>query len=72
VRLTETGRVPTGEHRPPIACRNIAPGIGIAAEALFERTAKLPRIDIAKPKSVVGKNTVASMQAGLFYGYLGW
>jgi type III pantothenate kinase len=49
----------------------IAPGIGIAAEALFERTAKLPRIDIAKPKSVVGKNTVASMQAGLFYGYLG-
>ena len=49
----------------------IAPGIGIAAEALFERTAKLPRIDIAKPKSVLGKNTVASMQAGLFYGYLG-
>src|SRR3990170_717695 len=49
----------------------IAPGIGIAAEALFERTAKLPRIDIAKPKSVVGKNTAASMQAGLFYGYLG-
>jgi type III pantothenate kinase len=49
----------------------IAPGIGIAAEALFERTAKLPRIDIGKPKSVVGKNTVASMQAGLFYGYLG-
>lgn len=49
----------------------IAPGIGIAAEALFERTAKLPRIDIAKPKSVVGKNTVASMQAGLFFGYLG-
>ena len=49
----------------------IAPGIGIAAEALFERTAKLPRIDIAKPKSVVGKNTVGSMQAGLFFGYLG-
>ncbi|HLE05595.1 MAG TPA: type III pantothenate kinase, partial [Anaerolineales bacterium] len=49
----------------------IAPGIGIAAEALFERTAKLPRIDIAKPKSVVGKNTVSSMQAGLFFGYLG-
>ena len=49
----------------------ITPGIGIAAEALFERTAKLPRIDIVRPKSVVGKNTVASMQAGLFYGYLG-
>jgi type III pantothenate kinase len=49
----------------------IAPGIAIAAEALFERTAKLPRIDIAKPTSVVGKTTVASMQSGLFFGYLG-
>lgn len=49
----------------------IAPGIGIAAEALFERTAKLPRIDIARPKSVVGKTTVTSMQSGLFFGYLG-
>lgn len=49
----------------------IAPGIGISAEALFERAAKLPRIDIAKPKAVVGKNTVGSMQAGMYYGYLG-
>jgi type III pantothenate kinase len=49
----------------------ITPGIGIAAEALFERAAKLPRIDIVRPKCVIGKNTVASMQAGLFYGYLG-
>jgi len=49
----------------------IAPGIGIAAEALFERTAKLPRIDIAKPTSVIGKTTVSSMQSGLFFGYLG-
>ncbi len=49
----------------------IAPGIGIAAEALFERTAKLPRIDIARPNTVVGKTTVASMQSGLFFGYLG-
>jgi type III pantothenate kinase len=49
----------------------ITPGIGIAAEALFERAAKLPRIDIVRPKYVIGKNTVASMQAGLFYGYLG-
>jgi len=49
----------------------IAPGIGIAAEALFERTAKLPRVDVVKPKCVVGKNTVASIQSGLFYGYLG-
>jgi type III pantothenate kinase len=49
----------------------IAPGIGISAEALFERAAKLPRVDIVRPKAVIGKNTVGSMQAGLFYGYLG-
>ncbi len=49
----------------------IAPGIGIAAEALFERTAKLPRVEIARPKAVIGRNTVGSIQAGLFYGYLG-
>lgn len=49
----------------------IAPGIGISAEALFERAAKLPRVDIARPKGVIGKNTVSSMQSGLFYGYVG-
>lgn len=49
----------------------IAPGIGISAEALFERAAKLPRVEIVRPKGVIGKNTVGSMQAGLFYGYLG-
>ncbi len=49
----------------------IAPGIGISAEALFERAAKLPRVDIAHPKEVIAKNTVGSMQAGLFYGYIG-
>lgn len=49
----------------------IAPGLGIASEALFQRTAKLPRIDIIKPKGVIGKNTVHSMQSGLFYGYIG-
>jgi len=48
----------------------IAPGIGISAEALFERAAKLPRVEIARPKAVIGKNTVGSMQSGLFYGYL--
>ena len=48
----------------------ICPGIGISAEALFQRAAKLPRVDIVKPKAVIGKNTVGSMQAGLFYGYL--
>jgi type III pantothenate kinase len=49
----------------------ISPGIGISAEALFERTARLPRVDIRKPQRVIGTNTVASMQSGLFYGYLG-
>ncbi len=56
-----------GEYLGGVIC----PGIGISAEALFERTARLPRVDIRKPKSVVGTNTVASMQSGLFYGYLG-
>jgi len=49
----------------------IAPGIGISAEALFQRAAKLPRVDVAKPKTVIGRNTVSSIQSGLFYGYLG-
>lgn len=49
----------------------IAPGIGIAAEALFERTARLPRVDIRKPGRVIGTNTVGSMQSGLYFGYLG-
>ncbi|MBI3752629.1 MAG: type III pantothenate kinase [Deltaproteobacteria bacterium] len=49
----------------------IAPGIGISMDALFQRAAKLPRVEIAKPKKIVGKNTVESMQAGIFYGYIG-
>jgi type III pantothenate kinase len=49
----------------------ICPGIGISAEALFGRTARLQRVDIRKPRSVIGTNTVASMQSGLYYGYLG-
>jgi type III pantothenate kinase len=48
----------------------IAPGISISAEALFQRAAKLPRIDIARPKEAIGKSTVTSMQSGLYYGYL--
>jgi type III pantothenate kinase len=50
---------------------SIAPGIGIAAEALFERTAKLPRVELARPPSVIGRNTVHAMQSGLLYGYTG-
>ncbi|MFN3763690.1 MAG: type III pantothenate kinase [Anaerolineae bacterium] len=49
----------------------IAPGIGIAAEALFARTAKLPRVEIARPPSVIGRNTVQSIQSGLLFGYVG-
>ncbi|MCR4440700.1 MAG: type III pantothenate kinase [Peptococcaceae bacterium] len=49
----------------------ITAGIGIATEALFQRAAKLPRIELVKPKKVIGRNTVSSMQAGLVYGYIG-
>ena len=49
----------------------ISPGIGISADALFERTARLPRVDIRKPARVIGANTVGSLQSGLYYGYLG-
>ena len=49
----------------------IAPGIGIAAEALFRRAAKLPRVELSTPPSVIGQNTPHSMQSGLIYGYVG-
>jgi len=49
----------------------IAPGIQISAEALYLRTAKLPRIEVVKPKRAIGKTTVASMQSGLYFGYIG-
>ena len=49
----------------------ITPGIGVSADALFARTARLPRVDIKKPPKVLATNTVNSVQAGLYYGYLG-
>jgi type III pantothenate kinase len=49
----------------------ISPGFHISAEALFRQTSKLPRIEITRPKKVVGKNTISSMQAGIYFGYLG-
>lgn len=49
----------------------IAAGIGISAEALFSRTARLPLVDFRRPKHVIGRNTVASMQSGLYYGAIG-
>lgn len=49
----------------------ICPGIKIASDALFERAAKLPRVELVKPETVICKNTVSSMQAGIIYGYVG-
>jgi type III pantothenate kinase len=49
----------------------IAPGIGIAAEALFQRTAKLPRVELQRPPSAIGSNTVRAIQSGLIFGYVG-
>jgi len=49
----------------------IAPGIGISMEALFMRAAKLPRVELMKPASIIGKNTITSMQSGIFFGYIG-
>lgn len=49
----------------------ICPGIKISAEALFQKAAKLPRIELVKPETIIGRNTVSSMQAGIVYGYVG-
>lgn len=56
-----------GEYLGGVIC----PGIKISAEALFQKAAKLPRIDLAKPDTVIGRNTVSSMQSGIVYGYVG-
>lgn len=50
---------------------SIAPGIGISTEALYQRAAKLPRIELVKPKNVVGKNTITAMQSGIIFGFAG-
>jgi type III pantothenate kinase len=49
----------------------IAPGVGIAAEALFARAARLPRVELRKPDRLIGNTTVGSIQSGLYFGYLG-
>jgi type III pantothenate kinase len=58
---------PRGEY----AGGAIAPGIMISLGALFERASKLPRVELIKPKSLIGKNTVHAMQSGIIYGYVG-
>jgi len=50
---------------------SIVPGIGISSEALYQRASKLPRIELSKPKTVIGRNTVAAMQSGIIFGYAG-
>src|SRR6059036_1224618 len=56
-----------GEYAGGVIC----PGVGVSADALFEHTARLPRVDIRKPARVIGSTTVGSLQSGLYYGYLG-
>jgi type III pantothenate kinase len=56
-----------GEYEGGVIC----PGLGISADALFEHTARLPRVDIRKPPRIIGSTTVGSLQSGLYYGYLG-
>ena len=54
-----------GEYAGGVIC----PGIGISADALFQRAARLPRVDVRRPGRVVGRSTVESMQSGLYFGY---
>jgi type III pantothenate kinase len=49
----------------------ICPGVTISADALFQRASRLPRIEVRKPATVIGRTTVGAMEAGLFYGYVG-
>lgn len=49
----------------------IAPGLGIAAEALFQRAAKLYRVELSRPRSAIGRNTVSAIQSGILFGYVG-
>ncbi|MBM3770542.1 MAG: type III pantothenate kinase [Acidimicrobiia bacterium] len=58
---------PNGEYLGGAIC----PGVNISADALFQRAAKLPRIDVRKPSTVIGRTTVGAMESGLFYGYVG-
>jgi type III pantothenate kinase len=58
---------PKGEYMGGV----ISPGILISTEALFQRASKLPKVELIKPKGVIGKNTVNSIQAGIIHGYVG-
>lgn len=56
-----------GEYLGGVIC----PGVNISADALFQRAARLPRVDVRRPESVIGRTTVGSIQSGLFFGYIG-
>jgi type III pantothenate kinase len=56
-----------GEYLGGVIC----PGPQIAADALFQRAARLPRVDVRKPRRVIGQTTIGAIESGLFYGYLG-
>jgi type III pantothenate kinase len=56
-----------GEYLGGVIC----PGVNISADALFQRAARLPRVDVRRPETVIGRTTVGSMQSGLYYGYVG-
>jgi|PlaIllAssembly_1097288.scaffolds.fasta_scaffold27703_3 type III pantothenate kinase len=56
-----------GEYLGGVIC----PGVQISADALFERAARLPRVDVRRPSAVIGRSTVGSMQSGLYFGYVG-
>ena len=56
-----------GEYLGGVICT----GVGVSAEALFQRAARLPRVDVRKPATVIGQSTVGAIESGLFYGYLG-
>jgi type III pantothenate kinase len=49
----------------------ITPGVKISAEALYQRAAKLPRVELVRPRTVIGRDTVSAMQAGILFGYAG-
>ena len=58
---------PKGEYMGGVIC----PGPQISADALFQRAARLPRVDVRKPQTVIGRTTIGAIESGLFYGYLG-
>ena len=66
-----TSSLGAGSTATRAEAETICPGVQISADALFQRAARLPRIDVRKPARIVGRTTVGAMESGLFYGYVG-